>query len=221
MAVRISRVIAILNIDRQVIEDFLNKKGIKIETGSRATIDDDVYDMLLKEFEANMISRQEPRKRKRIGRSQSSQNSQNSQSTQKNPDIFYLIDTNVFIKCPDIISRIPKEYPIVLSAKVLDELDYLKVSLEDEDDKSAAQKALKYISKVKGHNISYEFSDVNLLPPDLHKKNADNMILSIALKYKMRGDKLTILTQDNGMIVKANALDIETISLDDFLAKIS
>ena len=47
------------------------------------------------------------------------------------------------------------------------------------------------------------------------------MILSIALKYMMRGDKLTILTLDNGMIVKANALDIETISLDDFLAKIS
>ena len=215
MAVRISRVIAILNIDRQVIEDFLNKKGIKIETGSKATIDDDVYDMLLKEFEANMVSRQEPRKRKRIGRSQS------SHSTQKKTDIFYLIDTNVFIKCPDIISRIPREIPIVLSAKVLDELDYLKVSLEDEDDKSAAQKALMYISKEKGHKISYEFADVNLLPPDLHKKNADNMILSIALKYMMSGDKLTILTLDNGMIVKANALDIETISLDDFLAKIS
>ena len=32
---------------------------------------------------------------------------------------YYIIDTNVFVNCPDIISKINKEYPIILSAKVM------------------------------------------------------------------------------------------------------
>lgn len=40
----------------------------------------------------------------------------------------YIIDTNVFVDYPEIISKINNEYPLILSAKVLDELDNLKVN---------------------------------------------------------------------------------------------
>mgnify|MGYP002527696741 CR=1 FL=1 len=41
----------------------------------------------------------------------------------------YIIDTNVFVNCPDIISKIDSKYQIVMSAKVIDELDKLKIKL--------------------------------------------------------------------------------------------
>ena len=41
---------------------------------------------------------------------------------------YYVIDTNVFINCPDIIDKINKDYPVILSAKVVDELDKIKLS---------------------------------------------------------------------------------------------
>ena len=48
----------------------------------------------------------------------------------------YIIDTNVFVDQPDIISKIDQKYSIVLSAKVIDELDYLKISLAEEQKKN-------------------------------------------------------------------------------------
>ena len=36
---------------------------------------------------------------------------------------YYIIDTNVFVNCPDVITKIDKKYPVILSAKVTDELD--------------------------------------------------------------------------------------------------
>ena len=42
----------------------------------------------------------------------------------------YIIDTNVFVNCPDIISRIGNKYKIVIPAKVLEELDKLKLKVD-------------------------------------------------------------------------------------------
>lgn len=57
----------------------------------------------------------------------------------------YIIDTNVFIDQPDIISKIDKKYQVILSAKVIDELDKLKVRLSEEQQKNI-QKAIKQIN---------------------------------------------------------------------------
>ncbi|WP_332912656.1 PIN domain-containing protein [Algoriphagus boritolerans] len=51
----------------------------------------------------------------------------------------YIIDTNVFVDQPDIISKIDHKYSIVLSAKVIDELDYLKMSLTEEQKKKRSK----------------------------------------------------------------------------------
>lgn len=129
----------------------------------------------------------------------------------------YVIDTNVFVDYPDIIQKIEKQYPILLSAKVIDELDYLKISLSD-DQKGNVRKALKNINaSLNIRDIRMEMADVSLLPLDFNKKSPDNMILSVLLKYKK--DNPILLTSDNGLQIKAKGLNFMTIGLKEFLRK--
>jgi len=136
----------------------------------------------------------------------------------KNKQNYYVIDTNVFVDCPDVISKIEKEYPIILSAKVIDELDYLKISLSAEQKKNV-QKALRLINdSLDKRDVKMDTADVSLLPNDFNKKSPDNLILSVALKYK-HGNPI-LLTSDNGLQIKAKGLGMSAISLRDFLKQI-
>ena len=126
----------------------------------------------------------------------------------------YIIDTNVFIDCPDIINKIPKRDKIILSAKVVDELDAAKVRL-DEHGKMNASRALKLIkSQLKPRKIEMVCADLSLLPIDF-VKTPDNMILSVAMKYK--DQNAIMLTSDNGLQIKSKGLGIKTVTLRDFL----
>lgn len=129
---------------------------------------------------------------------------------------YYIIDTNVFINCPEVIHKIDNKYPIILSAKVTDELDKMKIKL-DEQGKKNAEKALRLLNSEKKHKIMYEFADTSLLPEDFDKRSPDNLILSVALKYKE--DNPIMLTSDNGLQLKSKILGIATISLKDFLKR--
>lgn len=127
----------------------------------------------------------------------------------------YIIDTNVFVNCPDIISKISNQYGIALSAKVVDELDKMKIKLDDEG-KRNAQKALRMINTAMGkREIRSEYADPSLLPEDFDKKSPDNLILSVALKFKT--DNPIVLTSDQGLQVKAKMMGLSTISLKEFL----
>ncbi|MCB0537894.1 MAG: AAA family ATPase [Bacteroidetes bacterium] len=133
----------------------------------------------------------------------------------KDKENLYIIDTNVFVDYPDIISKIEKKYQVILSAKVIDELDYLKISLSEEQKKNV-QKALKQINEsIEKRNIKMDTADLNLLPNDFNKKSPDNFILSVALKYNTENP--IMLTSDNGLQIKAKGLGITTITLKDFL----
>lgn len=129
---------------------------------------------------------------------------------------YYIIDTNVFINCPEIISKIDKKYPIILSAKVTDELDKMKIKL-DEDGKKNAEKALRLLNNETAHEILYEFADTSLLPDDFDRRSPDNMILSVALKYK--DENPIMLTSDNGLQLKRKILGLTTISLKKFMRR--
>lgn len=130
---------------------------------------------------------------------------------------YYVIDTNAFINCPDIISRIDKQYPIIMAAKVVDELDKMKIKL-DAKGKQNAENAIRSINRqMELRDIRMELSDVSLLPKDFDKRSPDNMILSVALKYKS-GNPI-LLTSDNGLQLKAKGLGITTLSLKTFLSK--
>ena len=129
---------------------------------------------------------------------------------------FYIIDTNIFVNCPDILSKIDKTYPIILSAKVTDELDKMKIKLNDEY-KRNAEKALRNLNNETQHEVIYEFADTSLLPDDFDKRSPDNMILSVALKYK--GENPIVLTSDNGLQLKSKVLGLSTISIKSFLKR--
>jgi DNA replication ATP-dependent helicase Dna2 len=127
----------------------------------------------------------------------------------------YIIDANVFVDQPDIISKIDQKYIIVLSAKVIDELDYLKISLTEEKKKNV-QKALRQINEsIDKRGIKMCTADLSLLPDDFNKKSPDNFILSVALKFK--GENPIMLTSDNGLQIKAKGLGVTTITLKEFL----
>lgn len=129
---------------------------------------------------------------------------------------YYVIDTNVFVNCPDIISKIDKRYPIIISAKVTDELDKMKTKLGEEG-KRNAEKALRNLNNETQHKIIYEIADVSLLPDDFDKRSPDNMIISVALKYKEQNP--VMLTSDNGLQLKSKILGIQTISLKAYLKR--
>ena len=127
----------------------------------------------------------------------------------------YIIDTNVFVNCPDILSKIDTSYQVVLSAKVIDELDKLKITL-DAEGKRNVEKALRNINRAMDNpNVTMELSDPSLLPDDFNKRSPDNNILTVALKFK--AENPILLTSDNGLQIKAKGLKISTISLRDFL----
>lgn len=107
-----------------------------------------------------------------------------------------------------------RKYPIILSAKMTDELDKMKIKLTEER-RQNAEKALRNLNNESQHEILYEFADTSLLPDDFDKRSPDNMILSVALKYKEQNP--IMLTSDNGLQLKSKLLGITTISLKKFL----
>ncbi len=137
----------------------------------------------------------------------------------KGKENIYIIDTNVFVDQPDIISKIDKQYQIVLSAKVIDELDKLKVTLPTKQQKQNVQKAIKQINDCfDKRNIKMDTADLTLLPSDFDKKSPDNFILTVALKYK--DENPIMLTSDNGLQLKSKGFGITTIKLRDFIKQL-
>ena len=119
----------------------------------------------------------------------------------------------MFIEDSDILARINPRDLVVLPAKVLDELDKLKTS-KDSELKGKAELALRKIKNAgKNRRIRYEVGAVELLPIDLNAKNADNIILSLAIKY--RNQNAVLLTSDNGLISKAKAVRVNVKSLKE------
>lgn len=135
------------------------------------------------------------------------------QSAKKN---YYVIDTNVFINYPEILGKIDAKYPIILSAKVIDELDKMKIRSEQE--KKNAETALRLLNRENNRKIIFETADTTLLPVDYDKRSPDNLILSVALKYK--NENPIMLTSDNGLQLKCKALGITTITLKAFLKQL-
>ena len=128
----------------------------------------------------------------------------------------YIIDTNVFVNCPDIISRIGNKYKIVIPAKVLEELDKLKLKVDV--DKAKLNEAAKNIhyAFIK-HYSQMEDANLSLLPKGFDKNNPDCMILSVALKYK--NEHPILLTSDNILLSRASGLGITALPLKEFLKR--
>ena len=128
----------------------------------------------------------------------------------------YIIDTNVFVNCPDIINKIGKKYKIIIPSTVLEELDKLKI--KEGIDKNSLSRAAKNISVAFSQQYScMEDANVSLLPNGFDRKNPDCKILSVALKYSEENPIL--LTSDNMLAARAKGLGITTITLKEFLKR--
>lgn len=150
-----------------------------------------------------------------VGKIDLSQIEKRKKEIKTNKKISYIVDTNVFVEYPNIIAKINRTCNIILSAKVIDELDNLKNKLLD-DDKKNVQRALKLINEnMEKRKIIMETADLKLLPEDFNTKSPDNFILSVALKFK--DSQPILLTSDNGLQVKAKGMNITTVTLKEFL----
>lgn len=130
----------------------------------------------------------------------------------------YVVDTNVFVNCPDIISKIGKEYKVLIPATVLEELDKLK--LKKGIDVRSLNKAAQNIGAAFTSSYSkMEAPDTSLLPDGFDKNNPDCKILSVALKYKNKGTNAIVLTSDNILLTRARGLGLTSISLKEFTKK--
>lgn len=203
----------ILVSDSSVISNFtvVEKNTTAVEEKTENNCDPLVDELKMPETTSNTIGI------KIIGKIDVSKFEKHKKEISKDKINYYIIDTNVLVDYPDIISKIDKQYQIILSAKVIDELDYLKISLTDEQKKNV-QKALKQINEsIEKRNIKMDTADLTLLPNDFNKKSPDNFILSVALRYK--NENPIMLTSDNGLQIKAKGLGITTITLKDFLRR--
>ena len=125
-----------------------------------------------------------------------------------------LLNINNFVNCPDIISRIGNKYKIVIPAKVLEELDKLKLKV-DIDKKNLNEAARNINTAFVKKYSQMEEANLSLLPKGFDRHNPDCMILSVALKYQ--NENPILLTSDNMLQSRASGLGISTISLKDFL----
>ncbi|MEN9610018.1 MAG: hypothetical protein RLZZ628_832 [Bacteroidota bacterium] len=126
----------------------------------------------------------------------------------------YIIDTNIFIYEPDIISKIHIKHQIGLSHTVINELDKLK---QQRDCQENASKVIKMLNQQLGENkrLKTYKADLNAMGEDYRQPSADNKILSVA--YRLLDKNVVLLTNDNGLQLKAKSLEIPVISLEKLL----
>ena len=126
----------------------------------------------------------------------------------------FIIDTNVFIKDPIIISKIAPKNKAIIAGKVLDELDGFKTNSQL---KEVASKSIREIFADKNKNIHRAKANVKLLPVDFNKKSPDNLILAVALMYKDKNGVL--ISDDKGLHEKAKTVEMQVLTYDDFIVK--
>jgi rRNA-processing protein FCF1 len=128
----------------------------------------------------------------------------------------FIIDTNVFIKDPVIISKIQAKNKVIIAEKVLGELDGFKANSQL---KEVASKSIREIFNDRNKNIRRAKANLKLLPPDFKKRAPDNLILAVALMYKDNNGIL--ISDDKGLHEKAKIVEMPILSYDDFISKYS
>jgi rRNA-processing protein FCF1 len=125
-------------------------------------------------------------------------------SQQENePSEYWVIDTNIWIKHPDILSRVPPDVQVLVLMIIIQELDGLK---NDSDIGLFARQALESIRS--SQKIRIEPVDT----PDWDARSPDDLLLESA-----KNANAAILSYDVGMINKSKAMGILTKNMDFFI----
>jgi hypothetical protein len=129
----------------------------------------------------------------------------------------YVLDTNALVDRPEIIKDIRPNELIILSKTVLEELDDLNEKKPDL--RPQVRRATKIIGEIRGdkgqkEQIRFEGADKELLPPDYPPRKRDNLILSVALRY--RKYQPVLVTGDKIFKMKVEEEKINTMSTEEF-----
>lgn len=143
-------------------------------------------------------------------------------------DKIYVVDTCALMNNPELVDRFTNNKAALIIPKiVIEELNRNKDFRHNEEKSSKAQKAISRLNKHEQTKVPWlimEESHPELLPPEYplkvkdkaqEKEVADNLILSVTLKYKVR--KAILITDDKNLQLKASSVKMSYQSSDSFL----
>lgn len=129
--------------------------------------------------------------------------------------IFSLIlDTNIFLKDQDIISKIEPKNKIIVAEKVLNELTEFR---NNSQTREIAKHCINEIQANKNRNVHRPKTNMKLLPKNFPKRNLENQMLAVAEMYKRSNG---ILVSDvESLREKAMKLNLTVMSSEELISK--
>lgn len=122
----------------------------------------------------------------------------------------YVFDTSALLELPEILDGIALDEYVVVAKRVLEELDDKKL---DENLRLDVAKVIRALASFSKERIEFCQGDMSLLPKDYRFKG-DNLILSVAVRY--RGAGVTLVTNDKNLSLKAREEGIGVMSAIQF-----
>ena len=128
----------------------------------------------------------------------------------------FVFDTSALIRDPSLLGRLGRDQLVIVTKRVLEELDDLK---RDDSLRSAVTKASRALRDHPRDRIRFVDAKPDLLPLDYrsggtYRVKGDNLILSVAMKYGAYDPIL--VTNDNNLSLKAHAQNIRALTTADF-----
>lgn len=125
-----------------------------------------------------------------------------------------VLDTSALMVAPDLVTRMRSRDMPVIPRRVLEELDGLKESSDDQK-AQAARAAIRAIESA-GSRVRFESEALDLLPSDWDR-SSDNRILSVAMYLRLSA--VLLVTGDINFRNKARAEDISAQTPDEYQGK--
>jgi|GEM_PF-1263535 len=126
----------------------------------------------------------------------------------------YVVDTSALVEEPELLRKFGDDELVVVSKRVIEELDDKK---RDESLRPAVAHATRLLREIPTVRIEFCEGDLSLLSPDYRNKG-DNLILSVAVKFKKH--RPILLTNDNLLALKAKAEGISTMDSKGFSQRV-
>jgi len=125
----------------------------------------------------------------------------------------YVFDTSALIEQPQIVSEARQGELFVVTKRVIEELDDKK---PDEALRPHVAEVVRNLRNLSKEHIQFCDGDMSLLPSDYRLKG-DNLILSVAVRYRKHNPVL--ITNDNNLSLKARAEGLEAMSAEAFMKR--
>lgn len=122
-----------------------------------------------------------------------------------------VLDTSALMVAPDLVGRMRQRDIPVLPRRVLEELDGLKES-QDNQKAQSARAAIRAIES-SSSRIRFESEALDLIPPDW-ERSSDNRILSVAMYLRL--SEVLLITGDINFRNKARAEEIRAQTPDEY-----